>query len=84
MALTTNGENPMKLLRVRGTSKRCREPIGVGVGKFRLLLDELQEPFPARWSFSISPHVSAASELFALQWRDVLWEERTLSCAEES
>jgi hypothetical protein len=51
----------MKFLRVRGTSKRCREPIVLDIGKFRLLLDELQGPFPARWSFSISPHVSAAA-----------------------
>jgi integrase len=38
-------ENLIKLVRVRGTSKRRREPIVLGVAQFRLLLDELQEPF---------------------------------------
>src|SRR5207248_8466890 len=39
------GENPMKLVRVRGTSKRQREPVVLSVAQFRRLLKELDEPF---------------------------------------
>ena len=71
------GENPMKLVRVRGTSKRRREPIVLGVGQFRHLLDELQEPFRTMVVLDLATGLRC-SELFALQWRDVLWEQRTL------
>ncbi|HEV2304362.1 MAG TPA: site-specific integrase [Candidatus Acidoferrales bacterium] len=71
------GENPMKLVRVRGTSKRRREPIVLGVGQFRLLLDELQEPFRTMVVLDLATGLRC-SELFALQWRDALWEQRTL------
>lgn len=71
------GENPMKLVRVRGTSKRRREPVVLGVGQFRLLRDELQEPFRTMVVLDLATGLRC-SELFALQWRDVLWEQRTL------
>ena len=43
--LTEIGENPMKLVRVRGTSKRQREPMVLSVAQFRPLLKALDEPF---------------------------------------
>ena len=43
--LTEIGENPMKLVRVRGTSKRQREPVVLSVAQCHLLLEELDEPF---------------------------------------
>jgi integrase len=60
--LTEIGENPMKLVRVRGASKRRREPTVLDIAQFHLLLKELDEPF----------------HTMVLQWRDVLWDELTL------
>ena len=71
------GENPMKLVRVRGTSKRRREPTVLDVAQFRRLLEELGEPFRTMAILDLATGLRC-SELFALQWRDVLWDERTL------
>ena len=71
------GENPMKLVRVRGTSKRRREPLVLTVAQFRLLIGELDEPFRTMVILDLATGLRC-SELFALQWRDVLWDDRTL------
>jgi integrase len=75
--LTEIGENPMKLVRVRGTSKRRREPVVLSVAQFRLLIGELDEPFRTMVILDLATGLRC-SELFALQWRDVLWDDRTL------
>jgi len=75
--LTEIGENPMKLVRVRGASKRRREPVVLGVDQFHVLLKELDDPFRTMVILDLATGLRC-SELFALQWRDVLWEERTL------
>jgi len=75
--LTEIGENPMKLVRVRGASKRRREPVVLGVDQFHVLLKELDDPFRTMAILDLATGLRC-SELFALQWRDVLWEERTL------
>jgi len=75
--LTEIGENPMKLVRVRGASKRRREPVVLGVAQFPLLLKELGDPFRTMVIVDLATGLRC-SELFALQWRDVLWEESTL------
>lgn len=75
--LTEIGENPMKLVRVRGSSKRRREPVVLGVAQFPLLLKELDDPFRTMVILDLATGLRC-SELFALQWRDVLWEERML------
>lgn len=75
--LTDIGENPMKLVRVRGVSKRRREPAVLDVAQFHLLLKELNDPFRTMVILDLATGLRC-SELFALQWRDVLWEDRTL------
>jgi integrase len=59
--LTEIGENPMKLMRVRGTSKRQREPMVLGVDQFRLLLKELDEPFRTMVILDLATGSAAAS-----------------------
>ena len=75
--LTDIGENPMKLVRVRGTSKREREPMVLGVRQFHLLLRELDEPFRTMVILDLATGLRC-SELFALKWCDVLWDDLTL------
>ena len=72
--LTEIGENPMKLVRVRGASKRRREPVVLGVAQFPLLLKELDDPVHTMVILDLATGLRC-SELFALQWRDVLWDE---------
>jgi len=75
--LTEIGENPMKLVRVRGASKRRREPTVLDIAQFHLLLKELDDPFRTMVILDLATGLRC-SELFALQWRDVLWDELTL------
>ncbi len=75
--LTEIGENPMKLVRVRGTSKRQREPMVLSVAQFRLLLGELDEPFRTMVILDLATGLRC-SELFGLKWCDVLWDDLTL------
>jgi integrase len=64
--LTEIGENPMKLVRVRGTSRRRREPIVLEIAQFHLLLKELDEPFRTMVTLDLATGLRC-SELFALQ-----------------
>ena len=75
--LTDIGENPTKFVRVRDVSKRRREPVVLGVAQFHLLLKELDDPFRTMVILDLARGLRC-SDLFALQWRDVLWEDRTL------
>ena len=75
--LTEIGENPMKLVRVRGTSKRQREPMVLSVVQFRRLLEELDEPFRTMVILDLATGLRC-SELFALKWCDVVWDDLTL------
>src|SRR5207245_11749054 len=75
--LTEIGENPMKLVRVRGTSKRQREPVVLSVAQFRRLLKELDEPFRTMVILALATGIRC-SDLFGLKWCDVIWDELTL------
>ncbi len=75
--LTEVAENPMKLVRVRGTSKRQREPIVLDVAQFHRLIGELDEPFRTMVILDLATGLRC-SELFALKWCDVLWDDLTL------
>ena len=71
------GENPMRLVRVRGTSKRSREPRVLGVAECHCLFAALDEPFRTMVILDLATGLRC-SELLALQWRDVLWDDLTL------
>ena len=75
--LTEIGENPMKLVMVRGTSKRRHEPMVLSVAQFHLLLKQLDEPFRTMVILDLATGLRC-SELFALKWCDVLWDDLTL------
>src|SRR5262249_2368448 len=53
------------------------EPVVLGVAQFPLLLKELDDPFRTMVILDLATCLRC-SELLALQWRDVLWEERML------
>ena len=73
------GENPMKLVRVRGISKREREPRVLTLAEFQSLLRYIEdEPFRTMVLLDIATGLRA-SELLALKWCDVNWSELTLS-----
>jgi integrase len=57
----------MKLVRVRGTSKRQREPTVFVVAQFHLLLKELDKPFRTMAILDLATGLRC-SGLFALQW----------------
>jgi integrase len=71
------GANPMKLVRVRGTSKRQREPVVLTIAQCHRLIEELAEPFRTMVILDLATGLRC-SELFALQWCDVLWERSML------
>src|SRR5713226_9013780 len=71
------GENPMKLVRVRGASKREQEPTVITVIQFHRLLKELDEPCRTMAILDLATGLRC-SELFALKWCDVVWGDLVL------
>jgi integrase len=71
------GENPMKLVPVRGTSKRTREPKVLTIAQCQRLLQEFGEPFRTMVILDLATGLRC-SELLALKWCDVLWDDLTL------
>jgi integrase len=69
--------NPMSLVRVEGSSKRLREPKILTVKEFRVLLDQLKEPFRTMCIVAACLGLRA-SELVGLQWGDFDWEARAV------
>lgn len=70
-------ENPMKLVRVRGASKRALAPRVITIAEFHRLLQELEEPFSTMVILDLATGLRC-SELLALKWCDIVWEELTL------
>jgi integrase len=70
-------ENPMKLVRVKGVSKREKEPRVLTLPECHRLLAELEEPYRTMVALSIATGLRC-SELFALQWRDFDWANSTM------
>jgi integrase len=64
--------NPISLVRVKGASKRIRQPRSLTVEEFRLLVSNLREPFGTMALVCICFGVRI-SECLALRWSDVDW-----------
>ena len=64
--------NPISLVRVKGASKRLRQPRSLTVEQFRLLLSHLEEPFGTMALVCICFGLRI-SECLALRWSDVDW-----------
>jgi integrase len=71
------GENPMKLVRVRGGSKRTKEPKVLTIAQFQQLVQELNDPYRTMVILDLATGLRC-SELFALKWCDVIWDDLTL------
>ncbi len=71
------GENPMMLVRVRGGSKREKEPIVLTIAQFQRLVQELDDPYRTMVILDLATGLRC-SELFALKWCDVIWDDLTL------
>jgi len=76
--LISIGENPMRLVRVRGVSKRRTEPRVLTIDDCRRLIEEIpEEPFRTMVILDMATGLRC-SELLALQWSDFNWESLTL------
>ena len=70
--------NPMKLVRVKGVSKRQSEPGILTLDEMRRLLKELpEEPYRTMVVLAMVTGLRS-SEAFALQWRDIDWGNLTM------
>jgi len=70
-------ENPMKPVLVRGGRKRTKEPRVLTVAQFQQLVQELDDPYRTMVILDLATGLRC-SELFALKWRDVIWDDLTL------
>ena len=71
------GANPLKLVRVRGGSKRTMEPKVLTIPQFQQLVKELNDPYRTMVLLDLATGLHC-SELFALKWCDVIWDDLTL------
>src|SRR5262249_44472749 len=70
-------ENPMKLVRVRGVSKREKEPRVLDVPECHAVMQQLEEPYRTMVALALATGLRS-SELFALKWRDFDWLNSTM------
>ena len=66
------GVNPISLVRVRGASKRRRQPPSLHVEEFHSLTNHLSEPFRTMALLQLCLGLRV-SELLALRWKNVDW-----------
>jgi integrase len=72
------GTNPVSLVRVKGVSRRQKEPRVLNSAEIQKLVAELQEPCRTAVIVALGTGLRC-SELFALKWEDINWDELTLS-----
>jgi len=70
--------NPMKLVHVKGSSKRLREPVTLTRKQFHHLLRFVVEPFRTMCVVAMCLGLRA-SELVGLQWTDFDWKNRSVT-----
>lgn len=70
--------NPMKLIKIRGTSKRQKKVQPITTEQFRTLVEALPEPLNIMCLLTGSLGLRV-SELLALKWADVDWTEKLVS-----
>jgi integrase len=72
------GTNPVRLVRVKGVSRRQKEPRILNPGEIQALIANLQDPCRTAVIVALGTGLRC-SELFALKWEDIHWEELSLS-----
>jgi integrase len=73
--------NPMSLVRVKGSSKRLREPKALSVDEFKKVLESIPEPFRMMCIVAMCLGLRV-SEILGLRWRDVDWDGLRLAVRE--
>ena len=71
------GTNPMSLVRVKGISRRQTEPRVLTATEIQALTAVAEEPYRTMVVMALSTGLRS-SELFALKWADVDWNQLTL------
>jgi integrase len=72
------GINPVSHVRVKGVSRRQKEPRILNASEIHKLVSKLEDPCRTAVLVALGTGLRC-SELFALKWEDVHWEEWTLS-----
>ena len=70
--------NPMELVTIKGATKRVKRTRSLAVEEFRLLIEQLEEPFRTMALVCVCVGLRI-SECLALKWSDVDWLNGTLS-----
>lgn len=73
-----DGENPMRLVRVKGQTKRTREPVILSPTQWHAMTSEMtKEPFRTM-TFTALTLGLRFSELTGLKWKDIDWMESSI------
>lgn len=72
------GTNPVSLVRVKGVSRRQKEPRILNAAEIQNLNAKLEDPCRTAVVVALGTGLRC-SELFALKWEDINWEELSLS-----
>jgi len=76
--LIDQGTNPVSLVRVKGVSRRQKEPKVLNSAEIQNLIAKLEDPCRTAVIVALGTGLRC-SELFALKWEDIHWEELILS-----